>query len=382
MKKIKNITLTRNGQTEPLEREVSTMHADGLTVGQEVMLRIKGESCYGKPSEYRKYVVADIKKSDRFDGKCSDVTFTRVGAAAPAPVVPEVTAATPGVLLQPDLPAGGRALDDAKVAAALRAQWAVAQRVQLHAVAAALKFGAMLAVAEGIVGDGRGRGKKGEGFKGWLEKNCPEINYDTARRWRNRSANDGAVVLAEHSSLGQRASRPLPAAPESDPTEESKRLVRAFVDRMNRRAQELGMTNTRYVSPNGMTPYRNQAYPGFDTSTATDLSKLARHLVTMPEVFKYTSCPERAIAMGDRKDVSLVAHNYFLPGTTDPQKYATPVPGCDGLKTGFTDAAGASIVLTAQRDGRRVVAVVLGCANRLTRETAAACILRTALDAR
>ena len=189
-----------------------------------------------------------------------------------------------------------------------------------------------------------------------------------------RSANDGAVVLAEHSS-GRLGEASLPEG-------ESKRLVRAFVDRMNRRAQELGMTNTRYVSPNGMTPYRNQAYPGFDTSTATDLSKLARHLVTMPEVFKYTSCPERAIAMGDRKDVSLVAHNYFLPGTTDPQKYATPVPGCDGLKTGFTDAAGASIVLTAQRDGRRVVAVVLGCANRLTRETAAACILRTALDAK
>ena len=212
-----------------------------------------------------------------------------------------------------------------------------------------------------------------------------------------RSANDGAVVLAEHSSgrLGE-ASLPTPpgrARSPSGPNDgrlgeaslpegESKRLVRAFVDRMNRRAQELGMTNTRYVSPNGMTPYRNQAYSGFDTSTATDLSKLARHLVTMPEVFKYTSCPERAITMGDRKDVSLVAHNYFLPGTTDPQKYATPVPGCDGLKTGFTDAAGASIVLTAQRDGRRVVAVVLGCANRLTRETAAACILRTALDAR
>ena len=189
-----------------------------------------------------------------------------------------------------------------------------------------------------------------------------------------RSANDGAVVLAEHSG-GRLGEASLPEG-------ESKQLVRAFVDRMNRRAQELGMTNTRYVSPNGMTPYRNQAYPGFDTSTATDLSKLARHLVTMPEVFKYTSCPERAIAMGDRKDVSLVAHNYFLPGTTDPQKYATPVPGCDGLKTGFTDAAGASIVLTAQRDGRRVVAVVLGCANRLTRETAAACILRTALDAK
>ncbi len=195
-----------------------------------------------------------------------------------------------------------------------------------------------------------------------------------------RSANDGAVVLAEHSSLGQRASRPLPVAPESDPTEESKQRVRAFVDRMNNRARELGMANTRYVSPNGLTPYRNQAYPGFDVSTAEDLSKLARHLVTMPEVFKYTSCPTRTITMGDRDDISLDAHNYFLPGTRDPQKYASPIPGCDGLKTGFTGAAGASIVLTAQRDGRRVVAVVLGSANRRARETAAARILHAALD--
>ena len=196
-----------------------------------------------------------------------------------------------------------------------------------------------------------------------------------------RSANDGAVVLAERSSLGQRASRPLPAAQESDPTEESKRLVREFVDRMNRRAQELGMKDTRFVSPNGMTPYRNQAYPGFDTSTPADLAKLARHLVTMPEVFKYTSCPKRTITMGDRKDISLVSHNYFLPDTRDPQKFASPVPGCDGLKTGFTDSAGASVVLTAQRDGRRIVAAVLGCAGRRARETAAARILSAALDA-
>ena len=203
-----------------------------------------------------------------------------------------------------------------------------------------------------------------------------------------RSANDGAVVLAEHSAAtsaalpqqGQRAPRPLPAVSESNPTDESKLRVRAFVDRMNRRARELGMANTRYVSPNGLTPYRNQAYPGFDISTAEDLSKLARHLVTMPEVFKYTSCPTRTITMGDRDDISFDAHNYFLPGTRDPKKYASPIPGCDGLKTGFTEAAGASIVLTAQRDGRRVVAVVLGCANRRARETAAARILRTALD--
>ena len=187
-----------------------------------------------------------------------------------------------------------------------------------------------------------------------------------------RSANDGAVMLAEHSS-GRLGEASLPES-------ESKRLVRAFVDRMNRRALELGMKDTRFVSPNGMTPYLNQAYPGFDTSTAADLARLARHLVTIPEAFKYTSCAARTIALGD-KDVSLAAHNYFLPGTRDPQNYATPVPGCDGLKTGFTDSAGASVVLTAQRGGRRVVVAVLGCAGRRARETAAARILRAALDA-
>ena len=201
-----------------------------------------------------------------------------------------------------------------------------------------------------------------------------------------RSANDGAVMLAEYSSgrLGEaslQSAATSAAPPEHDPTDESKRLVRAFIDRMNRRAKELGMASTHYVSPNGLTPYRNQAYPGFDTSTATDLAKLACHLVTMPEAFKYTSCPARTITMGDRKDISLVAHNYFLPGTVDPQKWASPVPGCDGLKTGFTDAAGASVVLSAQRGGRRVVAAVLGCESRRAREEAADRILRDALDA-
>ena len=43
MKTMKKITLTRNGQTSPRDTEVSTMHADGLAVGQVVMLRIKGD---------------------------------------------------------------------------------------------------------------------------------------------------------------------------------------------------------------------------------------------------------------------------------------------------------------------------------------------------
>ena len=188
---------------------------------------------------------------------------------------------------------------------------------------------------------------------------------------------DRAIALAEFSTARAEGRR---TAESANPFAESKRRVRAFVDRMNRRARELGMADTRYVSPNGMTPYLNQVYPGYDVSTAADLAKLARRLVSMPETFAYTSCPARTVAMGEKK-VDLVAHNYFLPGTSDPKRYATPFPGCDGLKTGFTDSAGMSIVLTAQRAGRRVVAVVLGCDGRKAREKAAGRILREALDA-
>lgn len=195
---MKNITLTRNGQTAPRDVETSTMHADGLVVGQGVMLRIKGDCCPGmKPTPYKEYVVTAIKKTDRFDGKCSDVTFTAATQAKkPAAVVPEVVDASP-VPLQPDLPAGGVPMEDAKVAGALREAWRIAKRIETHAVAAALKFGAMLAVAEGVVGDGRGRGKKGEGFKGWLAKHCPEIHYVTAVRWKKLAVAAAAMMGLE-----------------------------------------------------------------------------------------------------------------------------------------------------------------------------------------
>lgn len=75
MKTMKKITLTRNGQTAPRDVETSTMHADGLVVGQGVMLRIKGDSCYKGPTEYQQYVVTKIVKSDRFDKKCGDASI-------------------------------------------------------------------------------------------------------------------------------------------------------------------------------------------------------------------------------------------------------------------------------------------------------------------
>lgn len=91
--------------------------------------------------------------------------------------------------------------DENLVAKALSWQWRVAQKIQAHAVVAALRFGAMLATAEEELSSGRGRGRKGEGFKGWLEKNCPEINYKTAMRWRKLALAAGSMMKLQPDRL-------------------------------------------------------------------------------------------------------------------------------------------------------------------------------------
>lgn len=192
-----------------------------------------------------------------------------------------------------------------------------------------------------------------------------------------KSANDAAEVLAEHAAFirsgGARNTQPPPhVKPEA--------LRDAFVARMNRRAQELGMKDTRYASPNGLPP-PPRSKRGFDVSTASDLVKLARVLVKMPTALTYTSRAGCSVMDGNGKPRPLQNHNHFIPKNTDPKHLCTPVEGCDGLKTGFTNASGSSIVLTAHRRGRRVIVVVLSSAGRHEREAAAGRLLRDALDA-
>lgn len=93
------------------------------------------------------------------------------------------------------------AKDESLMAQMLTWQWRAAQKIQAHAVVAALRFGAMLATAEEELASGRGRGRKGEGFKGWLEKNCPEINYKTAMRWRKLAIAAGAMMKLQPKRL-------------------------------------------------------------------------------------------------------------------------------------------------------------------------------------
>ena len=177
---MKNITLTRNGQTAPRDVEVSTMHADGLVVGQGVMLRIKGDCCYGGPTPYKQYVVTKIVKSDRFDGKCSDVTFTvATKEKKTAAVVPEVvtTDATSGVAQQ------------------LTTQYRAVVAATGQMLREAVKFGAMLMELEAIVGKSHGGVySAGDGVKGWLAENCPEIVYQTAMAYKSLAAKSAALI--------------------------------------------------------------------------------------------------------------------------------------------------------------------------------------------
>jgi len=122
--------------------------------------------------------------------------------------------------------------------------------------------------------------------------------------------------------------------------------VPAFVERMNRRAVELGMLRTRFVTPNGLT---TGAGP-HDTTTARDLAKLCVELCKRPEALRFTSTQSHAFARF-LKPVAMTNHNHLLP----------TFPGCDGLKTGWTVAAKASMATTAAEGSRRVIAVVLGC---------------------
>ncbi len=122
--------------------------------------------------------------------------------------------------------------------------------------------------------------------------------------------------------------------------------VQNFVQRMNQRAQELGMNRTHFVTPNGLT---YGAGP-HDTTTARDLAKLAQTLCQFPEALTLSGKKDYLFRPGSRS-VVLDNHNHLL----------NSFPGCDGLKTGWTVAANASIVTTAKVNGRRVIAVVLGC---------------------
>lgn len=146
------------------------------------------------------------------------------------------------------------------------------------------------------------------------------------------SANDAATALAVHVSGGKDA----------------------HAERMTAKARELGLRQTFFHNVHGLPPGPGQQP---DVSTALDMARLGRALLEAhPEVLKYTSVRSRDFRPG--KPVRLTSSNKLLGR----------VKGCDGLKTGYFYAGGFSIAATAERDGRRVIAVVMGCKSSKTRD--------------
>ena len=162
-----------------------------------------------------------------------------------------------------------------------------------------------------------------------------------------QSANDAAMALAIHVG-GTRD---------------------GFVRMMNEKAKELGLSPiTQFQSPHGLPPGVGQRP---DITTPRDFAKLCRALIqTHPETLKYTS--ETFRVFRQKPLFEMRTHNRLL-GT---------VPGCDGLKTGYFTDAGFSIAATAQRDGARVISVVMGSLDRKVRDAKATeLIARGLLDA-
>lgn len=132
-----------------------------------------------------------------------------------------------------------------------------------------------------------------------------------------RSANDVAVVVAEH--LGK--------------------TERNFAKQMTKKAKDLGMKNTNFRNASGL-PNRSQL------STAHDMAILAQRLMSdFPQYYGYFSKTKFTYA-----GTTYRGHNKFM------SRYA----GADGLKTGYINASGFNLAGSAKRDGTRLIGVVFG----------------------
>ena len=146
------------------------------------------------------------------------------------------------------------------------------------------------------------------------------------------SANDVAVMIAEGVAGSQEA----------------------FVQRMNEAAQHLGMTRTNFANVNGLPDERQ-------FTTARDLAKLSRAIIiAFPEHADLFTTVEVQVG----KQI-MRTHNGLL----------LSLPGADGMKTGFICNSGFNVVASATRDGRKLVAVVLGEQSLATRRVRATDLL-------
>ena len=152
----------------------------------------------------------------------------------------------------------------------------------------------------------------------WLKENEQMSVEDMLKAVCVASANDCSVALGEHLAGS----------------------CEAFVDRMNARAEELGMADTHFENPTGLPA------EGHVTS-AYDIALMSRELILRhPDIRQFTT-----IWMDTLRDGAFTLSN--------TNRLVRDYQGATGLKTGSTDAAGYCLAATAERDGMELIAVVL-----------------------
>lgn len=152
------------------------------------------------------------------------------------------------------------------------------------------------------------------------------------------SANDATIALAEHISGSESA----------------------FVDAMNRKAAEIGLSeHTHFANSTGLHteslgPHRPDTIQGDSSMTALDACNLAYYLIRHhPEILKISS--QIQVSM-NQKGMYVSNTNWMLPSIDGPYAY----DGGDGLKTGYDQEDGYHFVGTAERSGKRLISVVFG----------------------
>jgi D-alanyl-D-alanine carboxypeptidase (penicillin-binding protein 5/6) len=119
--------------------------------------------------------------------------------------------------------------------------------------------------------------------------------------------------------------------------------VEAFAERMNQKARELGATHSHFVNPNGL-PIPNQY------STARDLALIARAAYANQTIRSIVCLQQLVFRYANGRTRELENTNKLL------RRFQY----CNGMKTGYTEAAGKCLIASASRGGKDIIAVVLG----------------------
>lgn len=119
--------------------------------------------------------------------------------------------------------------------------------------------------------------------------------------------------------------------------------IEVFAEFMNQRARELGAIHSHFVNPNGL------PVPG-QYSTARDLSLIARAAYANPTIRSIICLPQLVFRYANGRTRELENTNKLL----------RRLPYCNGMKTGYTEAAGKCLIASGTRPGRDIIVVVLG----------------------